>query len=137
MYFVADTNVLISASLLEKSIPRKAIETARSQGKLLISSDVVGEYESRLKRAKLNKYVPYLTRQIFLGKLLQTAIPVEIKESIEACRDPKDNKFLELGVSGHADYIITGDQDLLDLHPFRGISILTPRQFLEAVPSKK
>jgi predicted nucleic acid-binding protein len=48
---------------------------------------------------------------------------------INACRDPKDDKFLELAVSGHADYIITGDDDLLTMHPFHGIEIITPRVY--------
>ncbi|WP_079680589.1 putative toxin-antitoxin system toxin component, PIN family [Planktothrix sp. PCC 11201] len=51
-------------------------------------------------------------------------------KSIEECRDPKDNKYLELAVSGNADYIITGDKDLLVLNPFRAISIITVDQFL-------
>ncbi len=51
-------------------------------------------------------------------------------ESITACRDPKDNKFLELAVSANASCIITGDKDLLILHPFRNISILNAVDFL-------
>lgn len=50
---------------------------------------------------------------------------------ITACRDPKDDKFLELAVSGRATHIISGDTDLLTLNPFRGIAILPPRAFLE------
>jgi predicted nucleic acid-binding protein len=52
---------------------------------------------------------------------------------VRACRDPKDDKFLELAVSGAACCVVTGDQDLLALHPFRSVSILTPAQFLEAL----
>jgi predicted nucleic acid-binding protein len=55
---------------------------------------------------------------------------VEITETITDCRDAKDNKFLELAVSGKADCVVSGDSDLLVLNPFRGISILTPREFL-------
>jgi predicted nucleic acid-binding protein len=50
---------------------------------------------------------------------------------LQACRDPRDDKFLALAVAGHADCIITGDKDLLALHPFRGIAILTPMAYLE------
>ena len=50
---------------------------------------------------------------------------------ITECRDPDDNKFLELAVSSKASFIITGDQDLLSLHPFRRVAILTPEQFLK------
>jgi len=58
------------------------------------------------------------------------AEPVEIKTRIRACRDPKDDKFLEVAVDGRADAIVTGDHDLLELHPFHGIAILTPADYL-------
>ena len=56
---------------------------------------------------------------------------VDITERIAACRDPKDDKFLELAVSGKADLIVSGDGDLLDLNPFREIPILTPAGFVQ------
>ena len=49
----------------------------------------------------------------------------------EACRDPKDNKFLELAITASAQYIISRDEDLLVLHPFRSITICTPKAFIE------
>jgi predicted nucleic acid-binding protein len=55
---------------------------------------------------------------------------IEIKESITICRDSKDDKFLELAISGNADFIITGDQDLLVLNPFRNIEVITANEFL-------
>ena len=50
---------------------------------------------------------------------------------VQACRDPRDNKFLEIAVNGEADIIISGDEDLLVLHPFRGIEIVTPKIYVE------
>jgi uncharacterized protein len=55
---------------------------------------------------------------------------VEVTEVVTDCRDSKDNKFLELAVSGGAQSIISGDADLLVLDPFRGISIVTPQVFV-------
>lgn len=55
----------------------------------------------------------------------------EVSVVVAACRDNRDNKFLELGLSGNATSIISGDSDLLVLHPFRGISIVTPQRFLD------
>ena len=55
---------------------------------------------------------------------------VEITERVEVCREPKDDQILELAVSGNADCIVTGDDDLLTLNPFRGIAIITPADFL-------
>jgi predicted nucleic acid-binding protein len=57
-------------------------------------------------------------------------IPLEVEEKITECRDPKDDKFLELALSGKADVIVTGDQDPLSMHPWRGIAILSPADFL-------
>ena len=56
----------------------------------------------------------------------------KFSDEITACRDPKDNKFLSLAVSGHATDIITGDSDLLALNPFQGINILQPQNFLQS-----
>jgi putative PIN family toxin of toxin-antitoxin system len=47
-----------------------------------------------------------------------------------ACRDPKDDKFLSCAVEGDADYVVTGDGDLLDMRTFQGVRIVTPREFL-------
>jgi uncharacterized protein len=66
--------------------------------------------------------------------LLVAAELVIIAERITPCRDPKDHKFLELVVNGHADVIISGDADLLGLNPFRGIPIIMPAAFAEGVP---
>lgn len=66
----------------------------------------------------------------FLAALVKVSELVEISETIAECRDPKDNKFLELAACGGADRIISGDEDLLVLNPFRGIPVLTPKDFL-------
>jgi uncharacterized protein len=62
--------------------------------------------------------------------LIAIATTVQVTTTIQACRDPKDNKVLELAVSGQAVCIVSGDKDLLVLHPFQGISILSPGDFL-------
>ena len=68
----------------------------------------------------------------FLAVLTREAQWIDVDMQITACRDPKDDKFLSLAVSGEATHIVTGDADLLVLHPFRGIRIVTPSTFLEA-----
>lgn len=62
--------------------------------------------------------------------LVQEALLIDVVDRITECRDVKDNKFLELAVSGQAACLISGDKDLLVLNPFRGIPILTPQAFL-------
>ncbi len=133
--FVIDTSVLISAALQKLGKPRQTVVQAALHGTLLASSSTVEELESRLRRSKFDPYVSLEEREEFLDWIhgLLTFIP--ITETITACRDPKDDKFLELAVSGQADLIISSDHDLLVLHPFRGISILKPAAFLDTVTS--
>ncbi len=80
-------------------------------------------YTMVLQRPKFDRYVTIVAR-IITNSL--TTVVVDIAETIQVCRDPKDDKFLEIAVNGKADIIVTGDPDLLILHPFRDIAIRTP-----------
>ena len=134
---VFDTNTLISAFLLPQSIPRQAMDAAVTSGYLLLSIATATELTEVLRQPKFDRYLTEQRRLTLLAALIRTADLVEVDATISDCRDPKDNKFLELAVSGRATHLVTGDQDLLMLHPYRGITILTPRQFLTeaATPS--
>src|SRR5436309_1767484 len=70
--------------------------------------------------------------EAFLVAFVERVLFIEPTEEVRACRDAKDDKFLELAVSGRAAYIISGDDDLLALHPFRDIAIMTAAEFLQA-----
>ena len=129
---VLDTNVVVSAMLLPGSVPRRALDKGLDQGSILISIPVLLEIAEVLTREKFDRYLTESERLRFLVALLKETELIEIREQIDVCRDPKDNKFLELAICGKADFIITGDDDLLDLDPFRGLRIITPRDFLEA-----
>lgn len=134
MRSVFDTNMIVSAALLTESTPRQAFDKALDQGKVLISVPVLLEFAEVLSRKKLDKYLLEEERMRFLVALLREAELVETTETVTDCRDAKDNKFLELALSGNADYVVSGDEDLLVLNPFRGIPILTAREFLVASP---
>lgn len=97
---------------------------------MLLSESVAEELEEVLRRDRFDRYVKRETREGFLQSLIQSAIFVEIVAHIEICRDPKDNRYLELAVNGEADCIISGDTDLIVLSPFRGIEVLPPHEFL-------
>ena len=134
--FVFDTNAVISAALLKRSVSRQAFDKALDEGELLVSAETIDELNQVLGRVDFAKYVTEDERLEFLAVLLREATFVEVTVYVGECRDPSDNKFLELAVSGAAVCIVSGDQDLLVLHPFRGISIVTPRGFLDAVWKK-
>lgn len=131
MRYVFDTNVIISALLFNNSVPGSAFFQALNRGKIITSQKMLNELEDVLGREKLNKYVTYEEREEFLEKLIQESELIEDYEEISICRDPKDNKVLELAVAGKASVIITGDDDLLVLNPFSDIQIVSPSDFLE------
>ena len=96
-----------------------------------MSSATLEELSRVLARPKLERYLSTSARRQFISALFHSATFVEPLEAINACRDPKDNKFLELAATGKAGYIVSGDQDLLVLNPFRGIQIITPADLVE------
>lgn len=127
---VFDTNVIISALIFSSSTSMTAFTYAKSQGVILVSIDVLSELNDVLNRKKFDRYITQDIREDFLTSLALEAEIINITETITDCRDPKDNKFLELAISGNADFLVTGDQDLLVLHPFRDIKITTVTDFL-------
>jgi len=129
--FVFDTNAVISAALLKRSVSRRAFDKAIAEGKLLVSAETIDELNRVLSRPDFARYLTEEERLEFLAVLLREAELVEITQRVGECRDPQDDKILELAVSGKASCIISGDQDLLVLHPFREIPIVTPRDFLD------
>lgn len=128
---VADSNLLISRLLLPQSMPAKAVRKAVDEGQLLVSDATLEELADVLSRPKFDPYISLEDREEFIRVLNRVAERVIVTLPVKACRDPKDDKFLEVAVNGEADLIVTGDKALLALHPFRGIGILTPREYLE------
>ena len=126
---VFDTNIIVSALMFPKSLPRKVIDQVDSLGTILVSYDTMLELNEVLTRKKFERYFSQEQRLNFIGKFFEKAEMVEILELVEICRDPKDDKFLELAVNGRANYLITGDQDLLVLNPFQETLIITVSQF--------
>ncbi len=134
--FVLDTNVIISALLLKRSVARQAFDKALSEGKVLMSQSTIEELDDVLHRPAFDKYVTEEERTLFITALVHEVVLIEVSAKIKACRDPKDDKLLEVAVDGQATCIISGDQDLLVLNPFRNIRIMTPREFLEQTEKK-
>ncbi|GIK09441.1 MAG: putative toxin-antitoxin system toxin component, PIN family protein [Anaerolineaceae bacterium] len=132
MRVVFDTNVLVSALLFEESMPAQAFFFAVARGVVLISAELVNELQRVIYRPKFDRYIADSQREDFILSLVETSELVVVAETINICRDPKDNMILELAVSGDADMIVTGDDDLLVLNSFQEITILNPQEFLES-----
>ncbi len=127
---VIDTNVYLSRFLRPTSVPGRAVERALETDIPLLSAVILSELRDVLTRPKFARYVDLNEAEPFLLRIIDAAQQIDGHTRIEACHDPRDNKFLELAVDGHADLILSGDQDLLVLRTFRGIPIVNPTQYL-------
>lgn len=128
---VVDTNVLVSRFILPNSICAQTLRRAELEARLLISDATMYELADVLSRSKFDRYVSVNARKGFIERLTQIAEFVPIIQRVRECRDPKDDKFLELALNGRAAVIVTGDADLLRMHPWRGIHILSPRDLVK------
>jgi putative PIN family toxin of toxin-antitoxin system len=126
---VVDTNVVVSGLLFPLSVLNQALRKAQTW-EMLASEATKLEIVEVLSRPKFDHYVELHIRQQLAAEYIHACKTIHVHSTIQACRHPKDNKFLELAVDGRADLILTGDQDLLILSPFRGIPIIAPTQFL-------
>ena len=130
---VVDTNVLISAALRAGTPPRQVLDGVQAaSGVLLFSDETFAEVHGRFLKPKFDRYVTVESRVVFLGHLVTVSEWVSISQAKLGCRDPDDDKLLETALLGDATCIVTGDRDLLAMHPFRGVPILDPRTFLTA-----
>jgi putative PIN family toxin of toxin-antitoxin system len=126
---VIDTNVLVSRLILPQSVPAQALRRAELEAHLLVSEATMYELADALSRPKFDRYVSRESREGFLRRLGNIAEFVPIVHLVRECRDPKDDKFLEVALNGRADVIITGDADLLEMHPWREIEIMSPGDY--------
>jgi putative PIN family toxin of toxin-antitoxin system len=132
---VVDTNVLISSLFLVTSTPAQAVNKAVTHAQLVATLATLRELIEKLHSPKFDRYVRGDRRDALLERVASLVEIIEVVQSIRASRDPKDDKILEAAVNGRADVIVTGDKDLLDLNPFRGIAIVTPADYLSRIHS--
>jgi putative PIN family toxin of toxin-antitoxin system len=125
---VLDTNVLLSGLLFPGSIPARALERAQAQI-VLASEATIEELARTISRPRFDRYLDAKIRRQLVESYRHACFLVEITQPVRACRDPRDDLFLEVALHGQANMIVSGDEDLLSLHPFHGISILNPAAF--------
>ena len=140
MRVVLDTNILVRALIMPHgSVGPVLLNLRRGQYTLLYARPLLEELVDVLNRPRIRlKY--HLTEDdihTVVSLILLRGEAVTILEQIHACRDPKDDKFLEAAVAGEADVIVSGDEDLLVLNPFRGIPILPPVKFLNMLETRR
>ncbi len=127
---VFDASSIVGAALKEDSIPEQALLLARSLETICLSPMVETEIREVLRRPKFHKYISDATCGRILDILGAAAVMFEPMEAVTDCRDPKDNKYLELALAAGASVIVSSDDDLLILDPWRGIRILRPVDYV-------
>jgi uncharacterized protein len=133
---VIDTSTLIGALLKPQSIPRQAFLRAMANATVCVSPATLDELKMVLMRDKFDRYLDRESRQNFLQhyRAATSLFLVNVNEEnvlMPPSRDPSDNKFLALALHCSAQCLISSDDDLLVLHPWQNIPILTPAQFLQ------
>jgi putative PIN family toxin of toxin-antitoxin system len=130
---VFDASTLVSAALKANSIPERAVLRAEEVDLFALSAAVDGEFAEVLSRPRFARAIPLARRDGFLKILRDAAIWFDPAVRVTDCRDPKDNKYLELALAAGAEIIVSSDDDLLVLHPWRGVRILNPGDYLALV----
>jgi len=131
---ILDTTTLVSAALRPGSVPDQVLLKALRTCEVCASAETLDELARVLDRKKFDRYLDKESRRAFVALLrrhvhLFAMQPADLAPIDPPCRDPLDNKFLALALASEADTLISSDEDLLVLHPWRGIPILTPAQF--------
>lgn len=131
MRIVVDTNVLISAIINTNSVPAQAVDRAFRDHVLLSSPETRDEIERVINKPRLRRFCTPQALAWFKALMDETQ-RIVISQTVTACRDPMDDKFLELALNGKADILISGDKDLLSMTAFKDTRIITPAEFLNA-----
>ncbi|SPD76235.1 PilT protein domain protein [uncultured Desulfobacterium sp.] len=132
MKIVLDANVIIAAFAV-RGLCESVMDVCLSDHEVMLSEDLLDEILRNLRlKLKLPSNIVYDISK-FIREHANISIPVSLP--LDVCRDPDDIKILGLAVASNADYIVTGDKDLLVLESFQGIPILTPRSFSEILRS--
>lgn len=130
MRVVFDTNVLIS-SLIKKGKPERLFNKAvNGDIELVASMGILAELSTVLKRPRFREYVDENKIQCFLALLNKICRFVDVRSNFEATRDKTDNIILATAYDGKAEYIVSGDEDLLSLKEFKEIRIVSVNEML-------
>ena len=130
---ILDTNIYFSAFVFDKRILR-LVDYCFETHQIYTSFEILDEIQNVLFRKKTQTIIKNFdlgVTQKFISKITDESLIKKPTKEVFLCRDPKDNKFLELAQEVQANYIITGDLDLLDLKQFESCKIITPVEFIK------
>jgi len=140
MRAVLDTNVVVSGVIKEEGSSGQILRLFFQERKFIAvtSLDILAEIREVLRRDKIRKYHAWTDEQIdtFVAFLYTQSIVTEGQLTVDiVTRDREDNKFLACAQEGNADYIVTGDNDLLQVNSYEGTRIIPPAAFLAILKS--
>ena len=139
---VFDTSTLVGAALKPGSVPHQAFVLALARWDVCASVQTWLELERVMQRDRFDRYLPRETRLEFVGMLRTSMHFFAVTQADEAalqppCRDVMDNKFLALVQVCRADMLVSSDEDLLVLHPWCGVTVLRPAEFLSETTEQR
>ena len=137
MRAVIDTNVIVSGVLRSSGPPARALATNDADNVVWITSEpLMAELQRVLARPHIRRRLQWDDARIalFATVLRRRSVIVEPTHRLDVSRDADDDRVLEAAVAGNADYIVTGDRDLLELGSHEGIQIVTPADFVKLLP---
>jgi putative PIN family toxin of toxin-antitoxin system len=134
---VVDASIVASAALKRESTPERAVLFALTYDALYLSEPVLDEIREVLGRPKFRKYVSEERLAEVIALILADAHFVTPTEKVSACRDPGDDKYLELALAAGAHAVVTGDRDLLSMSPWRDIRMMTAAEYVTLVRARE
>ena len=140
IHAVLDTNTIVSAVInTTNSVSQEIYKNAKDKHFILIISPLIlSEIDEVLHKERLMKTHRYSVQELqrIVKELANVSFVVPGKIKIEIVRDPDDDKIVAAALEGNADYIVSRDQDLLDLKAYQGIKIITPEGFMRILRVK-
>jgi putative PIN family toxin of toxin-antitoxin system len=134
---VFDASAVVSAALKADGVPERALLWGGANDVFALSTPVDSEIAEVLRRPRFARAIPEVRLEQFLRLSRADAVWFEPTVEVTECRDPKDNKYLELALAAGAEIIVSGDEDLLVLDPWRGIHIVRPADYLALTHSDR
>ena len=132
MRIVLDANVLASG-IFWAGYPFRVLDLwAHDRIQVLAAEPILREYADLLRELGRAEDKEHLADS-WVSFVFAHAVLIDVRSRVDACRDSDDNKYLECAIDGGADFVVSGDGDLLSLESFGGIPIVKPRQFVEII----
>lgn len=124
MRLVVDTNIWVTYLFKANNLFISRMDRLLVAHTLLYSENTLQELIETLQKPKLLRFLDTQNNSAFIRLYRQTGEKIKVTSNVLECRDPKDNQFLALAMDGNADFLITGDKDLLTLGVFNRVPIV-------------